>query len=116
MKALTVLKKAKALIDAGRWLQSDWHQKSRRINVKTGKRLTKGASVTCYCAGGAIRAAGRQLYKNYNDAENIFLRALGKPIDYPSGIWDWNDDKKRTVGQVRAAFRKAVKIAEKEAA
>lgn len=110
MHALTILTRAKALMDAGRWLKGEFHEKARKINVKTGKRAEKGREVTCYCASGAIRAvAGNH---DYDEAERIFIKANDLP-GYVEGstIWNWNDADNRTVGDVRKAFRKAVALA-----
>lgn len=116
MKALEVLKRAAALMDKGRWYRGDWHQKDYRINVRTGRRMTTGRQVVCYCAGGALRTAGRDDPSNYEKAEEIFLEAIGRKDQSTESIWDWNDDKRRTVGQVRRAFHRAIRIAEKQAA
>lgn len=116
MKALTILKRAAALMDNGRWHKGDWNQTERRINVRTGRRMTKGRQVVCYCAGGAIHIAGRGQSSEYAEAEQIFLKAIGHEDESAEKIWDWNDDKRRTVGQVRRAFHRAIRIAEKQAA
>lgn len=115
MKALTILKRAKALIDAGRWIKGEFHEPSRRINVRTGQRDTKSRKVTCYCASGAIRAvAGKH---DFSEAESFFLEAIGfRRYQEPSNIWDWHDASNRTVKDVRAAFRKAVRLAERASA
>lgn len=118
-KALKILRRAASYIKQGRWYQGNFRSDERRINVKTGKRVTHGKIVQCYCAAGALQeAAGYYSSDGISRAQNLFLRAIRKSPKNGAGeedIWEWNDRKWRTIGQVRKAFDRAIELARKAA-
>ena len=122
MSTLRKIKAAAAIIDKGLWAQGGFTYEEQRINTRTGRRMIKSNPVTCFCAAGALReganreGASRAFgLSDYGDAVKIFLKAIRKPHGSEEDIWNWNDNKRRTFAQVRNAFKRAVKIAEREA-
>src|SRR4051812_14277004 len=118
MKALTVLRRAAALMDKGRWIQGEFHKQGRRINVRTGKRAISGREVHCYCAAGALKAVAPHIKQDDEryKAFHFLNLAIDRKIKFASveehdeeAVWDWNDNKRRTVGQVRRAFHRAIR-------
>lgn len=102
MSTVDVLKQAKALISAKGWGQG---YEETVINK------------SCHCVATAIAAASVSREKSIELSHQTFAKAnglnntLGK-----GGIIDWNDEPQRTPDEIRAAFDKAIALAEQESA
>lgn len=107
MKTATVLTRALALMEQGRWMQEGFEERRQRIN-NFGRR--HGRRVLCFCAAGAIRHVTKDEEERKNAYVSLSSVVRGKFYG-EDRIFSWNDNKRRTIGQVRAAFRKAIKRA-----
>ena len=96
--AVTILAEARELLsDEQRWCKRSFARTWLGIPVLVQSRLARR-----YCALGAIMRAGRKFGLPVNNAQ----RALGWQTVRP--IPDWNDEPRRTHGEVIAAFDAAI--------
>ena len=110
MKAVEILKKARALIaDPKHWIKGTF-------------KLTKGHEQSCYCALGAVREIGSPAlsdnddYVTYNKAQRLLRDGAARVIKKASSdvvIVKFNDASNRTHDQVLKAFDIAIAKAEK---
>jgi hypothetical protein len=97
---LTALRKL--FSDKRHWTQVAYFRKPGQIGSYMQK-YARGKR-TCYClAGGLNKVTGRDLR-----AETVFseIRALG--FEDSSELFDWNDDPKRTINEVRTRIDEAL--------
>lgn len=97
MKTSTVLKRALRLLDGGRrWIKG--HYEGRKDGVRA----------KCYCAEGAVLKVAQKNPLVWSRPMGILLGIVGKHVHI------WNDDHHRRWSHVEAAFKRAIKLAEKE--
>ena len=95
MKTSTVLKRALRLLDGGRrWIKG---------NRRGSKRGVRGV---CYCVIGAMDKVAEGAFM---PACSVFDKAIGT-----NETAHWNDAPHRRWSHVEAAFKRAIKLAEKE--
>jgi hypothetical protein len=96
--AVTVLTRARELL-------ADEQRRCKRSFARTWLGVpvpAQSALARRYCALGAIMRAGRRLGLPVNDARRALEWQTVRPIP------DWNDERRRTHGEVIAAFDAAI--------
>jgi hypothetical protein len=92
------------LSDEQRWCKRSFARTWLGIPVPTRSGLARR-----YCALGAIMRVGRKLGLPVNDAHRALEWQTVRPIP------DWNDEPRRTHGEVIAAFDAAIAALDKSA-
>jgi hypothetical protein len=96
--AIAVLARAREIIsDERHWCKRAFAVAWLDIPVSTGSRYARR-----FCALGAIKRAGRDLWLPVKDAKRALEWQTVRPVA------DWNDDKARTHTEVVAAFDAAI--------
>jgi hypothetical protein len=96
--AVTVLTRARELLaDEQRWCKRSFARTWLGVPVPAQSALARR-----YCALGAIMRAGRRFGLPVNDARRALEWQTVRPIP------DWNDERRRTHGEVIAAFDAAI--------
>ncbi|ORE90682.1 hypothetical protein ATO13_22221 [Stappia sp. 22II-S9-Z10] len=99
-----VLRKARGYVERG------WTQRSFARGPDGAVVSPVDASATCWCSIGAIMAASNYDMTVYVPASDALRAAIAG-----SNLPRWNDDLRRTLADVLAAFDKAIAAAEREA-
>lgn len=121
MKPATVLRRVLAIMDKGRWIQNSFEAEDRPIGLFARRNKT-GRRVNCYCVMGAFdHVIGADNYNESRETQRLFNRPALKALLAATGasrvedVYAWNDARDRTIGDVRGAVRKAIKLVEKAA-
>lgn len=122
MKPSQVLTAVLALWAKGLWTQGEFHEYRRPMktpgrNNDKNREGPRAKKVQCFCLDGALRKV--TLNKKGGEivlqrSHNFIKKALGVPFD--DDIWEWNDDRKRTLAQIISVTKKARALALKAGA